>query len=445
MMDMYKGASNDMSGITEQPAATRLKDLAGTLNREVLSVLDRALGGEDVTSEEATLLFGVTGSEYNAMILVADELRRRTVGDIATYVVNRNINFTNVCIKRCGFCAFSRDFREEEGYFLPIEEVVRRAQEAWDYGATEVCVQAGLPPQMEGDLYIRLCGAIKEALPDMHIHGFSPEEVLYGSVRSRCSIREYLEGLKAAGVGSLPGTSAEVLDQELRDRISPGRITVDQWTEVITTAHELGIPTTSTVMFGHRETAAQLANHMALLRDLQKQTGGITEFVPLSFVHTEAPMFLKGLVQNVRPGPTGMDVVKMHAIARIMLNNWIPNVQASWVKEGSRMSQLLLTAGVNDLGGTLINESISTAAGAQHGQLMRPSEFRDMIRSAGRIPAERSTTYGLRRVFSEADEEHDPLDLVGENVEEIFGSYNRLVKLDTYRFEHPRRAQRAGV
>ena len=434
-----------MSGTTNQPAAASLMELAGTLDPEVARILDRALVGEDITPEEATLLFGTTGPEYNATVLVADELRRRTVGDVVTYVVNRNINFTNVCVKRCGFCAFSRDFREEEGYFLPIEEIVRRAQEAWEYGATEVCVQAGLPPQMEGDLYIRLCAAIKEALPDMHIHGFSPEEVLYGSVRSRCTIREYLEGLKAAGVGSLPGTSAEVLDQKMRDEISPGRIRVDQWMEVITTAHELGIPTTSTVMFGHRESPEQLANHMALLRELQQKTGGITEFVPLSFVHTEAPMFLKNLIQNVRPGPTGMDVVKMHAIARIMLNNWIPNIQASWVKEGSRMSQLLLTAGVNDLGGTLINESISTAAGAQHGQLMRPSEFRGMIRTAGRVPAERFTTYGLRRVFGEADEVMDPLDLVGDNVEEIFGSYNKLVKLDTYRFEHPRHAQSAGV
>ncbi len=434
-----------MPGTTEQPANS-LTALAGSLRPEVASILDRALAGEDISVEDAVVLFETTGQEYNATVMAADELRRRTVGDVVTYVVNRNINFTNVCIKRCGFCAFSRDFREEEGYYLPTEEIIRRAQEAWDYGATEVCIQAGLPPQMEGDLYIKLCAAIKEALPDMHIHGFSPEEVLYGSVRSRCTIREYLEGLKAAGVGSLPGTSAEVLDQKLRDEISPGRITVDQWIEVITAAHELGIPTTSTVMFGHRETPVQLANHMDLLRGIQQQTGGITEFVPLSFVHTEAPMFLKNLVQNVRPGPTGIDVVKMHAVARIMLNNWIPNVQASWVKEGSRMSQLLLSAGVNDLGGTLINESISTAAGAQHGQLMRPSEFRQMIRDAGRVPAERSTTYGLRRVFSEADEELDPLDLVGENVEEVFGSYNRLVKLDTYRFEHPRHAaERAGV
>ena len=429
----------------ESGAVDNLGGLASLVRPEVAAVLDHALSGGDISAEDAVVLFDSSGADYNAMVMVADELRRRTVGDLVTYVVNRNINFTNVCIKRCGFCAFSRDFREEEGYLLPVEEIVRRAKEAWDYGATEVCIQAGLPPQMEGDMYIRLCEAIKSELPDMHIHGFSPEEVLYGSVRSRCTIRGYLEGLKAAGVGSLPGTSAEVLDQSLRDQISPGRINVEQWTEVITTAHELGIPTTSTVMFGHLETTAQLARHMALLRGIQQKTGGITEFVPLSFVHTEAPMFMKDLLPNVRPGPTGMDVVKVHAIARIMLNNWIPNVQASWVKEGPRMSQLLLTAGVNDLGGTLINESISTAAGAQHGQLMRPSEFRQLVRQAGRVPAERYTTYGIRRVFSDSDEGLDPLDLVGDNVEEVFGSYKRLVKLDTYRFEHPRYAKSPSV
>ena len=425
-------------------AAGGLSALIDRLEPAVARILDAALAGEDITVDDAVALFDATGAEFTALGLVADELRRRAVGDLVTYVVNRNINFTNVCIKRCGFCAFSRDFREEEGYFLPVNEIVRRAKEAWDYGATEVCVQAGLPPQMEGDLYIRLCEAIKQELPDMHIHGFSPEEVLYGSVRSRCTIREYLEGLRDAGVGSLPGTSAEVLDQELRDLISPGRITVDQWREVITTAHDLGIPTTSTVMFGHVETNEHLARHMALLRDIQKDTGGFTEFVPLSFVNSEAPMFLKGLVDNVRSGPTGMDVVKVHAVARIMLNNWIPNIQASWVKEGSRMSQLLLTAGVNDLGGTLINESISTSAGAQHGQLMRPAEFRQMIRQAGRVPAERYTTYGLKQVYNQDDGQVDPLDLVGDNVEEIFGSYHRLVKLDTYRFEHPRHAVNTG-
>ena len=430
--------------VTDQTQPGSLSALIGQLEPTTARILDRALDGKDISVEEAVVLFETTGAEFSALGMVADELRRRTVGDLVTYVVNRNINFTNVCIKRCGFCAFSRDFREEEGYFLPINEIVRRAREAWDYGATEVCVQAGLPPQMEGDLYIKLCGAIKEELPDMHIHGFSPEEVLYGSIRSRCTIREYLEGLRDAGVGSLPGTSAEVLDQELRDRISPGRISVEQWKEVITTAHDLGIPTTSTVMFGHVETNEQIARHIALLREIQQSTGGFTEFVPLSFVNSEAPMFLRGLVDNVRSGPTGMDVIKVHAIARIMLNNWIPNIQASWVKEGSRMSQLLLTAGVNDLGGTLINESISTSAGAQHGQLMRPFEFRQMIRDAGRIPAERYTTYGLHRVFDQDDGQVDPLDLVGDNVEEIFGSYRRLVKLETFRFEHPRHTANTG-
>ncbi len=255
-----------MPGTNTQPSAGGVEGLLSHLDPQVSGILNLALAGQDITAQDATVLFETSGMEYNALVMTADELRRRTVGDVVTYVVNRNINFTNVCIKRCGFCAFSRDYREEQGYMLPLEEIIRRAKEAWDYGATEVCIQAGLPPQMEGDMYIRLCEAIKAELPDMHIHGFSPEEVLYGSVRSRISIREYLEGLKAAGVGSLPGTSAEVLDQELRDIISPGRIRVDQWTEVITTAHELGIPTTSTVMFGHVETNAQLAAHVPVWR-----------------------------------------------------------------------------------------------------------------------------------------------------------------------------------
>ena len=418
-----------------------LQMLNSSVSDEVTGILNVALAGKDISSDQAVVLLNATGNDYNATLQVSDELRRRSVGDLVTFVVNRNINFTNVCIKRCGFCAFSRDFREEQGYFLPINEIIRRSKEAWDYGATEVCIQAGLPPKMEGDLYVRLCEAIKEELPDIHIHGFSPEEVLYGSVRSNVSIRQYLKDLKNAGVGSLPGTSAEILDQKMRDEISPGRITVDQWTEVITNAHDLDIPTTSTIMFGHVETNKHIAEHISYIRDIQKSTGGFTEFVPLSFVNSEAPMFLKGLVQNVRTGPTGMDVMKVHAVARIMLNNWIPNIQASWVKEGDRMSQLLLNAGVNDLGGTLINESISTSAGAQHGQLMKPSSFRDMIRDCGRTPAERYTTYEVRKIFDSEDQESAPLDYVGENVEEIFGSYNKLIALEEFRFDHPRKTK----
>lgn len=400
----------------------------------IASILDRSLGGHDPSVEDAEKLFDCNGLEMNLLLLVADELRRRTVGDVVTYVVNRNINFTNVCIKRCGFCAFSRGYREQEGYYLPIEEVVRRARQAHELGATEVCIQAGLPPKMEGDLYVKICKAIKEAVPAIHIHGFSPEEVLYGTLRSNTSIREYLEMLKEAGVGSLPGTSAEILVDEVRDKISPGRITTKQWVEVITTAHELGIPTTSTIMYGHVESSLHKAKHIALLREIQKKTHGITEFVPLSFMYWEAPMYKRNLVQGVRKGPNGADVVKMYAVSRLMLNNHIKNIQVSWVKEGPKFAQLCLNAGANDFGGTLVNESISTAAGASYGQIVRPAEFRTMIRGLGRIPAERSTTYKMLKRFDSGVEETHPLDTLDFS-EDRFGSYKNLIKLETYRFK----------
>jgi len=399
----------------------------------VASALGRALDGKDVSVDEAVALFDSTGLDMSLTVAVADELRRRAVGDTVTYVVNRNINFTNVCIKQCGFCAFSRDFREEEGYFLPNEEIVRRAKEAASLGATEVCIQAGLPPKMDGHLYVDICKAVKKELPDMHIHAFSPEEVLYGAVRSETSTNEYLKMLKEAGVGSLPGTAAEILDQPMRDIISPGRIKVDEWVSIIRQAHSLGIPTTSTIMYGHIENSTQKAEHIALLREIQKETHGFTEFVPLSFVHTEAPMYSHHTVDNIRAGADGFEVIKMHAVARIMLNNHIPNIQVSWVKEGARMSQLLLAAGVNDFGGTLINESISTAAGAQHGQLMRPKEIRQLIRSAGRIPAQRSTSYKLLKVYKdEGDDDESALDSVDPSQ---FGSYQQLIKLDKFRYK----------
>jgi FO synthase subunit 2 len=268
----------------------------------------------------------------------------------------------------------------------------------------------------------------------MHVHGFSPEEVLYGSRRARCSIREYLEALRDAGVGSLPGTSAEILDDKVRQHISPGRIKVAQWIEVIKTAHRLGIPTTSTIMYGHVETARQRAAHLALLREVQRDTGGITEFVPLAFVHSEAPMYAKGLVANVPAGPSGDAVVAMYAVSRLMLGRDIPNLQVSWVKQGLQLAQHLLGAGANDFGGTLINESISTAAGAGHGQLVRPGELRRLIREAGRVPAERTTTYGIRRVFTEEPAAPDPLDRVDDREAQRFGSYQQLVQMDAYRF-----------
>ena len=397
------------------------------------SALDRALSNKDISVDDAVELFDCNGLEMNLLVLVADELRRKSVGNTVTYVINRNINFTNVCIKQCGFCAFSRDFREDEGYFLPIEEILRRAKEAASLGATEVCVQAGLPPKMDGHLYLDICREIKRELPSIHIHAFSPEEVLYGAVRSETSTENYLKMLKESGVGSLPGTAAEILDQSLRDTISPGRISVHDWLTIIKQAHRLGIPTTSTIMYGHIETSRHKADHLALLRQIQKETHGFTEFVPLSFVHTEAPMYSHKTVSKIRAGADGNEVIKMHAVARVMLNNYIPNIQVSWVKEGARMSQLLLGAGANDFGGTLINESISTAAGAQHGQLMRPREIHQLIRSAGRIPVQRSTTYKPIRVFDCEDEETESA-LDGVDTSQ-FGSYHELIKLDKFRFK----------
>src|ERR671933_297636 len=383
----------------------------------VAAALDKALSAKDISVDEAVKLFDSTGLELNLSVMVADELRKRTVGDYATYVVNRNINFTNVCIKQCGFCAFSRDFREEEGYFLPTVEIVKRAQEAASFGATEVCIQAGLPPKMNGHIYLDICKAVKKELPNIHIHAFSPEEVIYGAARSETPMPEYLKMLKEAGVGSLPGTAAEILDQRLRDMISPGRISVKDWTAVIKQAHALGIPTTSTIMYGHIETSRHKAEHIHLLRKIQKETHGFTEFVPLSFVHTEAPMYNNKTLPGIRSGADANEVLKMHAVARIMLNNHIPNIQVSWVKEGARMSQLLLAAGVNDFGGTLMNESISTAAGAQHGQLMRPKEIRQLIRATGRTPAQRSTTYKILKSFADEEEEKEDHDSRLDNID----------------------------
>jgi FO synthase subunit 2 len=414
-------------------AAGSLTAVLDGASPDVRAILARTLDGHELSLDHALALAETRGRDLAALALVADELRRRQAGEVVTFVINRNVNFTNVCIKHCGFCAFSRDHREEEGYFLPIEEVVRRAQEAWDLGATEVCIQAGLPPKLDGRFYIDLTRALKAALPDLHLHAFSPEEVLYGSVRSGLPIKEYLGELRAAGLGTLPGTSAEILDQEIRDRIARGRITVDQWVEVITTAHALGIRTTSTIMYGHVETPAHWVRHMALLRSIQKDTGGFTEFVPLSLINAEAPMYAKKLVPGVRPGATGVEIVRMHALARLLLGPVLRNVQASWVKEGPKLAQLLLDAGANDLGGTLINESISTSAGASYGQLVPPAELRRLIRDAGRVPAQRDTLYNVVRTYGDGDDEESELDRV-QDAEARFGSYRRLIASGEFRF-----------
>jgi 7,8-didemethyl-8-hydroxy-5-deazariboflavin synthase CofH subunit len=413
----------------------------GESGRRVREIIERALAGHEIDADEGEVLCHARGRELSAVVAAADELRERQAGDTVTYVVNRNINFTNVCIKHCTFCAFSRDHRQEEGYLLPMEEIVRRAKEAWDLGASEVCIQAGLPPKLDGWYYVELVRTLKRELPGLHLHAFSPEEILYGATRAGVSIRHYLEALREAGHDTLPGTSAEILDDAVRDVISKGRISTAQWIEVVTTAHELGIRTTSTIMYGHVETYGHWTRHMALLRDIQKNSGGFTEFVPLSLIYQEAPMYQKNLVPGVREGATGAEVVKMHAVARIMLGATFRNIQASWVKEGPKMAQYLLACGANDLGGTLINESISTSAGSLYGQLVSPRELRRLVRDMGRTPAERTSLYAIRRLFDATDARRDaesPLDGVTD-AEARFGSYRKLAMAADFRFQPPQR------
>ena len=403
---------------------------------DIRAILERSLDGRELSIDDGIALNEARGTDLHALCLVADELRRQQVGDRVTYVVNRNINFTNVCIKNCKFCAFARTVRSEQGYFLPSEEVARRVKQAWEMGATEVCLQAGLSPNIDGDSYIDLCRLVKETAPEIHIHAFSPEEVKFGASLKRVSYREYLAELKDAGLGTLPGTSAEILDDRLRKTISPTRITTSEWLDVVTAAHRLGIRTTSTMMFGHVESVEDRMRHMDLLRSVQRETGGFTEFVPLSFVHEEAPLFASSDVPGVRPGPTGDDVLRLYATARLMLGRDIANLQASWVKEGLRTSQLLLSCGVNDLGGTLMNESISTAAGARHGQLMTPATLRRVIRDAGRVPVERNTTYDVIREFGDSSDRDpaEPLDTV-QDPDEVFGSYDALTQDSRFHYE----------
>jgi len=403
----------------------------------IAKTLDRALSEKEIRPDEAENLYNAKGLDFHLVGAVADELRKRRVGDIVTYVINRNINFTNVCIKQCGFCAFSRDFREEDGYFLPKEEIVRRATEAHHFGATEVCIQAGLPPDLDASLYEDICIAIKAKIPDIHIHGFSPEEVLYGASRAELSIKEYLMRLKHAGVDTLPGTAAEILDQKMRDKISPGRISVKDWIDVIKTAHKMGINTTATMMFGHIESPYDRVQHLAKIREIQKETGGFTEFVPLNFIFNEAPMYKHHLHDGIRQGASAKDVLLTHAISRIMLNNYINNIQMSWVKEGQKMSQLLLMWGANDFGGTLINESISTSAGSTQGQLLRPKEIRRLSREINRIPAQRNTTYKILKKFEDGVEYSDELDTVEDTSQ--FGSYFELIKINEFNYKNPRR------
>ncbi len=361
---------------------------------ELRHILDRSLEGHRPTRDEVQRLFEARGTEVDAIASVADILRQHANGETVSFVVNRNINYTNQCTYKCGFCAFSKGPRSlnlrEDPYLLTVPHVVERSVEAWNRGATEVCLQGGIHPDFTGDFYVTVLEAIKEAVPGMHVHGFTPLEVWQGAETLGIPVREFLTVLRDAGLGTLPGTAAEILDDRVREYLCPDKIRTAQWAEVMLTAHDLGLRSTATMMFGHIDDPASWANHIEVLRVIQRATGGFTEFVPLPFVHMGAPIYLRGVA---RPGPTWDEVVLVHAVARIAFDGLINNVQASWVKLGLEAGLTLLTAGANDLGGTLMDEHISAAAGASHGSMVGSEDFTAAIDSIGRVPQRRTTLY----------------------------------------------------
>jgi 7,8-didemethyl-8-hydroxy-5-deazariboflavin synthase CofH subunit len=375
----------------------RLDTLLTKIDPAIVLLLNKALSGGELDFDEGLALARARGHEMEAFVLAADLVRRERVGDVITYVVNRNINFTNICFIGCRFCAFSRAPREKDAYFHSFEEIQRRSLEAWERGAREVCVQGGLPRDLDPHYYRDLLRAIKQATPDMHIHAFSPMEIVYGVELTGMPLHDYLAMLKDAGLGTLPGTAAEILDDDVRHQIERIKLKVSEWLDVIKTAHRLGIRTTSTMMYGHTETEEHWVRHLMLLRDVQKETGGFTEFVPLGFVHEFTQLYKSG---DARPGPTVAEHLKVHALSRLMLQGWIDNIQVSWVKMSREVTQACLRAGANDYGGTLMNENISRLAGATSGEYIAPEEFHERIRELGRIPAERTTTYTILRTYS---------------------------------------------
>lgn len=361
---------------------------------EIQAILAKTVAGIETSEQEITRLFQARGDDFAAICQAADELRKKINGDTVSYVVNRNINYTNICYFRCQFCAFSKGKLSENlrgtPYNLAQEEVVRRAQEAWERGGSEVCMQGGIHPEYTGETYLSMCRAIKETLPEMHIHAFSPLEVWQGAQTSGLSVHDFLVQLRDAGLNTLPGTAAEILDDEVRATLCPDKIKTDEWLSIIEEAHKIGLRTTSTIMYGHMEQPHHWARHLLRIKSLQMCTGGITEFVPLPFVHMEAPMYWKG---HSRKGPTFREAILMHAVARLVFYPYITNIQVSWVKMGKDGVKACLQAGVNDMGGTLMNESITRAAGGEFGQELPPGQMEAIIRSIDRIPLQRTTLY----------------------------------------------------
>jgi FO synthase len=361
------------------------------LDADIKRALAKAAAHRPISDGEALALFGAEARALEALTRVADDLRAEAVGDEITYVINRNINFTNVCYVGCRFCAFAQREQDPESYTLTLTEVADRAEQAWSRGATEVCMQGGIHPDLPGSFYLDLLDSVKSRVPDIHIHAFSPMEVLNGATKLDVSFAEFLAEAKAHGLGSIPGTAAEILDDEVRWALTKGKLPADTWEAIVRTAHGLGIPSSSTIMYGHVDAPPHWVAHIRRLARIHADTGGFTEFVPLSFVHQNAPIYLAG---KARPGATFEEDLRMHAVARILLDGAIDNIQVSWVKLGVQASQRILQSGANDFGGTLMEETISRMAGAEWGISMEPQGFDDAIRAIGRTPAIRTTTYG---------------------------------------------------
>jgi FO synthase len=399
----------------------------------VLAILDRALDGHELAERDAALLLRAEGADFHALLRAADLARQQDRGEDVSFVICRNINFTNVCYVGCSFCGFSRHRDDEDAFDHPMETLVAKARDAVARGATEVCIQGGIHPQKDHTHYHEILTTLKAELPDLHIHAFSPEEMDYGHRKSGMPLPEYLRWLVDAGLGTMPGTAAEILDDSVRQVISPNKLSRDRWVEIVTAAHEIGLRSTSTLMYGHIETPEQVAAHLGVLRDIQKRTGGFTEFVPLGFIHEKNVLFNH---MGARPGASLSEDLRMIAVARLFLRPWIQNVQMSWVKMGPKLAQMALLSGANDFGGTLMEESISRESGADFGENLPAEEMRRLIREVGRIPVQRSTTYELVARFD--DPALDPPSLEPEKPRELSGPTR-------WRLAQERNARRAAA
>jgi FO synthase len=393
-----------------------LDRLLSGLSPEVAGILDAALAGRELSTDEAQRLLDAQGVDLIALMRAADVAREEDKGDEVSFVVCRNINFTNVCYVGCSFCGFARHKDDADAYDHPMEALLEKCRDAITRGATEVCIQGGIHPNKDHTHYREILAAIRSEFPRLHIHAFSPEELDFGHRKSDMPLADYLRWLVDAGLGTIPGTAAEILDDEVRDVVSPRKLKKDRWVEIVTTAHAIGLRSTSTLMYGHIESARHAAEHLTLLRDIQKQTGGFTEFVPLGFIHEKNVLFNH---MGARAGSSMPEDLRLVAVARLFLRPWITNIQVSWVKMGTKLAQMGLMAGANDFGGTLMEESISRESGSQHGENLPAEEMRRLIREVGRTPVERSTTYEFLRRFD--DPALDPPSLEPKAERELSG------------------------